>query len=165
MVELVVVLGLALLMLTVAGAYSIPALARERMRSAAFDVHICMQLARVQAVGRNHACRCVVDTDARTLTVLDTMGTATSVDDVELHGMVFSQSIMFARPTAGPAITLDQIGATNAYQAVYASDGSVESGVGDVHLLGGDRYGRVSVFAAGGTHVTRWNGTEWVNGP
>ena len=164
MIELVVVLGLALLVLTVAGAYSIPALARERMRSAAFDVHICMQLARVQAVGRNHACRCVVDADARTLTVLDTVGTATPVDDVELHETVLSQRVMFARPTAGPAITLDQIGATNAYQAVYASDGSVDAGVGEVHLLGGDRYGRVSVFAAGGTQMTRWNGTAWVNG-
>ena len=44
---------------------------------------------------------------------------------------------------------------------VSNSDGTVDSGVGDVVILGGDHYARISVFGAGGTQVLYLAGVEF----
>lgn len=162
--ELVVVMAALLLLLAVALAYSIPSLAREGLRGSVYDVASCLQLARMEAVNRNRECRCVVDSDAETLEVFDTRGTSSTTDDLRLHRRQLPEAVIFARPTAGPAVTLAQIGASSRYQCVFASDGSVGAGQGDVAMFGGDAFGRVVVFGAGGTRIERWDGSGWSGG-
>ena len=61
-------------------------------------------------------------------------------------------------------VSLSQIGASDDYQTVFTSDGMVVLGQGEVCLLGGQRFGRISVFGAGGIQVERWTGSAWYVG-
>ena len=58
-------------------------------------------------------------------------------------------------------VSISQIGTGSRYEVKFTSDGTVSAGSGTVHVLGGERYGRISVFGAGGTQVERWNGSRW----
>ena len=85
MVELLVVVTIFGLVVVSTATLAHPWLVRERMRSAIYDVQTLVQLARVEAVNRNQNCRFVIDTDTRTLWVMDTVGTSTRSDDVVLY--------------------------------------------------------------------------------
>jgi len=161
MVELLVVATLASLVVVSAVTFAHPWLARERMRSAIYDVQTYVQLARVEAVNRNQACRFVIDTDARTLWVMDTVGTSTRSDDDVLFNRALPDKVTIERPDVGAPVTLDQIGTSDSYEVEFNPDGFVSSGAGVVVLLGGERYGRVTVFGAGGVLVERWDGSSW----
>lgn len=161
LIEMMIVVAFASLILVAVAAYTVPWLAREGMRSAVYDVQTFMQLARIEAVSRNHACRFVINTDNGRVRVFDTNGTNPTGDDVMLYERTLPSSVSFARPDAGAPVTLSQIGASDEYQTVFTSDGIVALGPGEVVLLGGQRYGRVSVFGAGGIQVERWNGSTW----
>ena len=163
LVELVVVLGLALVVAAVTVAYSMPWMVKESVRSAAFDVNGMLQLAKVEAVSRNRPCRFVVDTAAGELQVWDTLGSDPTSDDVLLHDRTLPTHVAFARPDVGSAVTLDAVDAVS-YQAVFTSDGMLSSSPGVVCLNGGESFGSVSVYAAGGMEIFRWNGTEWTSG-
>jgi hypothetical protein len=149
------------LVLVTTAAYSVPWIAREKMRSAIYDVQTYMQLARIEAVSRNQDCRMVVDTGSHKLWVLDSAGTSTLVDDIPLYERELPESVSFARPGGGAAVTLAQIGGGDSYQTVFKSDGTVDAGVGDVVIFGGEQYGRISVFGAGSTQVEKWNNGSW----
>jgi Tfp pilus assembly protein FimT len=164
MVELLVVATLASLVVVSAITFAYPWIARERMRSAIYDVQTYVQLSRVEAVNRNQACRFVIDTDARVLWVMDTVGTSTRTDDVVLYNRALPDTITIERPDAGAPVTLDQIGGSDSYEVEFSPDGFVSTGAGIVALFGGDRYGRVTVFGAGGVLVERWNGSTWEAG-
>jgi len=161
LLELVVVLALAASVLLVLGSYAMPWLRQEAMRSALYDVQTHLQLARVEAITRNRSCRFEIDTATRLIRVYDRVDPADTTDDVLLHSAQIATDIVFSRPGGGDPVTLSQIGATTAYEAVFGSDGAVSDGVGDVVFLGGVRYSRVSVFGAGGTQVERWNDGAW----
>jgi len=163
LVELVVVLGLALALAATTAAYSMSWMVKESVRSAAFDVNGMLQLAKVEAVSRNRPCRFVIDTAAGELQVWDTLGSVPVSDDVLLHDRTLPTSVIFARPDTGSAITLDPVGATS-YQAIFTPDGMLAGGPGVVCLNGRESFGSVSVYAAGGTEVFRWNGTGWASG-
>jgi prepilin-type N-terminal cleavage/methylation domain-containing protein len=161
LIETLLVIALASLVLVTTAAYSVPWIAKEKMRSAVYDIQTYLQLARIEAVSRNQDCRMVVDTGSRTLQVLDSVGTASTFDDLLLYERNLPSSVTFARPGGGAAVTLAQIGGGDSYQTIFNSDGTVDSGVGDVVILGGDHYARISVFGAGGTQVEKWNNGSW----
>ena len=163
LVELVVVLGLALGMAAVTGAYSMPWMVKESVRSAAFDVNGMLQLAKTEAVSRNRPTRFVVDTAAGELQVWDTLGSAPTSDDLLLHDRILPTHVEFARPDVGDAVTLDAVDAAS-YQAIFTSDGILSSSPGVICLNGGETFGSVAVYAAGGLEISRWNGTEWTSG-
>ena len=161
MIEALLGLSLVSVLVGALAAYSVPTLAREKMRSSVYDIHVLLQLARTEAISHNRDCRFVLDTGAGTLEVWDGLGTTSSSDDIVLYSRRLPESVGLARPDTGPTVTLDQIGATTGYQTVFASDGIVAAGTGSVFLHGGFRYVRVSVHGAGGVELAQWNGSEW----
>ena len=163
LVELVVVLGLALALAAMTVAYSLPWMVKEGVRSAAFDVNGMLQLAKVEAVSRNRPSRFVVDTVRGELQVWDGLGSDPTSDDVLLHDRTLPSHVLFARPDTGSAVTLDAVDAVS-YEAIFRSDGMLDSSPGVVCLNSGDSFGSVSVYGAGGTEVFRWNGTGWASG-
>jgi prepilin-type N-terminal cleavage/methylation domain-containing protein len=165
MVELLLVLAIAALVLTTTTVYSIPWLQKEEMRSSVYKVQTYMQLARIEAVSRNQECRFVIDTSNGTLTVLDANGTPSNrLDDLLLYESELPETVSFARPDAGSAVSLSQIASSTKYQTRFKADGTVLSGSGEVVLFGGERYGKISVFVAGGIQVRRWDGANWASG-
>jgi len=160
LVETMLVVSAAALLIVATAAYSIPWLARESMRSAVYDVQTYLQLTRIEAVSRNRECRLVLNTTARTLQIFDSNATVSTADDARLYTRTLPSSVTFARPDLGLPLTVSQL-STTVFQVVFDSDGTVTSGTGDVYLFGGNRFGRISVFAAGGTQVERWNGVSW----
>ncbi len=163
LVEMVVVLGVALGLAAVTVAYSMPWMVKESVRSAVFDVNGIMQLARVEAVSRNQPTRFVIDTAAAEAQVWDSRGTTSTSDDLLLHRRRLPTHVIFARPDVGSAVTLDVIAAAR-YQAVFTPDGMLSSGGGDIYLHGGEAFGKVTVYAAGGIEIFHWKGTEWASG-
>jgi len=154
MIELLVVLVMASILVALTVVASTPWMAEESMRSAMSSVQSTMQLARVEAVSRNRDCRFVIDSQAGELQVRDTLG------NTLLHERQLPGSVIVARPDSGAAVTLELVSGTT-YRAVFRSDGTVSSGTGEVYLRGGDSFGSVSLFGAGGVEANRWNGTEW----
>jgi len=165
LIELLLAISIAALVLAATAAYSIPWLQKEGMRGAVYKVQTYMQLARIESVSRNQECRFVVDTSSGTLQVLDSNGTPSNLgDDMLLYDSELPTSVTFARPDSGSAVGIDQIGSTSSYQTRFDADGTVIAGSGDVVLFGGERYGKVSVYAAGGIQVQRWDGANWASG-
>jgi len=164
LIELVIVVALASVTLVATATYTLPWIARERARSAVYDVQSYLQLTRIEAVSRNHQCRFVLDTSTRSLQVFDGNGTTgTKADDVLLYGTTLPSDIQFARPDVGSPVTLAQVGTSAVYETVFTSDGIVSQGTGEVSLYGGQEYNRVMVFGAGGVSVDRWAGSGWVD--
>ena len=162
LIEIMVVLVIASLVISVAFVYSLPWLSKETMRSTAFDVQTYLQLARIEAVSRNRNVRFVIDTGNKQLEVWDGMGTASTVDDEVLYLTDIASSIEFVNPGVGDAVTMAQIGGGDEYQCIFSSDGTVGTGAGGaVVVYGGEEYGRVSVFDAGGIQVEKWNNGAW----
>jgi prepilin-type N-terminal cleavage/methylation domain-containing protein len=160
-VELVVVLALAGMVILVAGRFALPWLGRETMRSAVYNVQTFLQLARVEAITRNRECRFEIDIATSVVRVYDRMDPADLADDVLLRSVQLDDAVDFSRPGGGAAVTLSQIGATTRYEAVFRQDGVVTAGIGDIVMVGGSRYERISVFGAGGTQVERWDNGAW----
>lgn len=163
LVELLVVVAMGSLILGITAAYTVPWFAKESMRSSTHEVETYMQLARIEAVSRNQPCRFLLDTANREIAVFDMMGTANPADDVELYRRDLPDTVSFANPQGGAAVTLFSLG-SDKYHTVFDGDGTVLAGSGVVCLFGGERYQRVSVFDAGGLAVTRWNGNQWQMG-
>jgi Tfp pilus assembly protein FimT len=163
LIEVMVVLVALALVITSAVTYTIPWLAREEVRSAAYQVRTYIQAARIQAATRNRVCAFQVDIGSRRLQVLDLNDPSTPSDDVTLADLTLPDTVSFADPAGGPAVTL-HLESGGIYRAAFASNGSVSSGTGAIILGGGDRFDRISIFAAGGTRVEIWNGSAWVTG-
>jgi prepilin-type N-terminal cleavage/methylation domain-containing protein len=161
LIELMLVVAVASLALIATAAYSVPWIAREKMRGAVYDVQLYMQLARIEAVSRNQLCRMVLDTTGGTLEVFDSNGTSNTADDLLLYSRRLPASIEFDRPDSGSAVTLSQIGSTDSYQATFNSNGTVDAGSGVVVIHGAEQYGKVSIFGAGGTQVEKWTNGAW----
>jgi len=160
LIEMVAVVAVASVMLVSAIGYSVPWMAKQTMRSAVHDVRSFMQLAKIEAVSRNHECRFVVDGVNRTLEVWDMLGNTDPTDDVLLHDGRVPDPVSFDRPDGGTPVTLQVIGA-KVFQTVFASDGTVSSGSGDVFFHSAESFGRIGVHAAGGTTISYWNGSAW----
>ena len=160
LIEMLLTVSALGLVLLAGASYALPWLARESARGAAYDVQTYMQLARIEAVSRNHICRMELDTDDGALEVIDGNGTTITTDDIVLYQRRLPDNISFARPDSGSAVTLDGIDSTT-FQVEFGSDGVVSLGAGEVCLLGGERYQRVQIFWAGGIQVNHWDGSQW----
>jgi Tfp pilus assembly protein FimT len=163
LVELLIVVAVVSLGLLAVGTYAVPWVAREGLRSAVYDVQTYMQLARIEAISRNRDCRFVIDTSNNRISVLDTVGTSSTGDDVLLYDSELADAVSFARPDLGSAVTLDNVSGS-LYQTLFSSDGIVDVGTGEIVMFGGSKYERVQVFGAGGIRIQRWNGTAWATG-
>ena len=161
LVETLVVLSLAAVIVGVSAAYSIPAIARSKMRSAINDVQSFMQLARIEAISRSRECRFVLNATDGALEVWDGSGTISPDDDILLRSSNLPRSVVLARPDVGLPISLERIGGSPNYQTVFLSDGIVGNGTGSVYLHGGYRYVSISVYAAGGMEMKQSDGTAW----
>ena len=163
LVELVVVVALVAIMLVAVMGYSVPWMAKQSMRGAVHDVHTFLQLTRIEAVSRNRPCRFVVDTAGGEFQILDSLGTSSLADDLELHRSRLPETVGFDRPDSGGVVTLQAIDAVH-FQTVFDSDGTVTSGAGDLFFHGSGSYGRIGVHVAGGTEISRWDGADWQAG-
>lgn len=149
------------MMILAAGALAIvPWLAREVMRGSLHNAGTLVQVARTEAVKRNHGCRFVVDLSTRAMSVVDTNGTESPNDDRVLRRAQLPSVVGVARPDGGPAITF-----TTESDAVYVvefdPDGSVSTGAGEMVLYAGDSYQKLAVYAAGGMRYEKWDGSSW----
>jgi hypothetical protein len=148
-------------MLVALGAVAaVPRLAREAMRSALHNGGTLVRAAQIESVKRNRPCRFVMDLGARTMSVVDTIGTTTASDDVVLRSFALPTVVSVARPDAGPPITFTA-GSGSAYHVEFAPDGSVSTGAGEMVLFSGGRYTKVVVYSAGGVRYEKWNGSLW----
>ena len=161
LIELLVVLSLAAVIVGVSAAYSIPAIARSKMRSAIHDVQSFMQLARIEAISRSRECRFVLNMTDGAFEVWDGNGTASTHDDILLRSRNLPRSVVFSRPDAGLPVSLQRVGDSMSFQTVFVADGIVRHGTGSVFLHGGYRYVSISVYAAGGMEMKQWDGSTW----
>jgi prepilin-type N-terminal cleavage/methylation domain-containing protein len=162
LLELMVVMVISGLIIAAGSLFTVSAIASETMRSTLHDAGGLLQMARIEAVKRTHECRFVVDPTARTMSVVDTNGTSTSTDDVVLRVSSIPQVVALARPDVGSPITFSPSGST--YVVNFDQDGYVNAGSGEMVLFGGERYDRLTVYAAGGVRYEKWNGSAWVPG-
>jgi prepilin-type N-terminal cleavage/methylation domain-containing protein len=161
LVELLTVMAIATLVLAVSVAFSVDWMTQQTMKSALYDIESHLEMTRVEAVNRNHECRFVIDTSDSTMQVLDGNGTDATGDDLLLYEARLPSSVVFADPEGGDPVSLDVIVDGSIYEASFGADGALSSNTGDVSLYGGEMFGRVSIFAAGGTQLESWNGSAW----
>ena len=162
LVEILVFVVLLGIVVLIAAGLSPTMLGREDSRGAASTVQAFAQLARMEAVGRNHACLFAVDAASRTLEVVDLNNPADPADDLLISRTQLSSRVRFAAPS-GTAISLATL-STGRYGTVFTSDGAVQSGAGFVSIGGGERFDRVTIYGAGGMAAERWDGSSWVTG-
>ncbi len=160
--ELLIVLTLATMVMAVGAVATVPRLAHEAMRGALHNGGTLVRAAQTEAVKRNRACRFVVDLAARTLSVVDTNGTATPTDDNTIRSLTMPSIVSVARPDAGSPITFTP--ASGVYHVEFDPDGHVSTGAGEMVLCSGERYSKVVVYSAGGVRYERWDGLSWVAG-
>lgn len=160
LLELLAVVALGTLMLFVGTLVSVPWLAREAMRGSLHDASVLLQTARMEAVSRNHACSFRIDLGTRTMSVVDMNDPGTTADDVILRTRRLPEPVAVTHPEAGAPITFEFVSGT-VYRVVFDPDGYVSSGTGDLVLYGGERFGRVRVYSAGGIRRERWDGSAW----
>jgi prepilin-type N-terminal cleavage/methylation domain-containing protein len=160
--ELLVVLTVATMVMAFAAIAAVPRLANETMRSTLHNGGTLVRAARIEAIQRDRACRFVVDLTARTMSVVDTHGTATTTDDTLLRSAGLPSIVSVARPDAGSPITFTASGSV--YHVEFDADGHVASGSGEMVLCSGERYGKLVVYTAGGVRYEKWDGTAWTDG-
>jgi Tfp pilus assembly protein FimT len=119
-----------------------------------------LQLARIEAITRNRACRFGIDGTARRILVYDLNDPSDATDDLPIADATLSSHVSFGSPTGGAAITLTHVSG-DTYQATFSPDGSVSSGSGSISMRGRDHFERIALYGAGGTRVERWNGSAW----
>ena len=117
--ELMVVITVATMVMALGAVVMVPRLARETMRSALHNGGTLLRAARIESVKRNRACSFVVDLNARTMSVVDTNGTATSTDDLVIRRSRLPSVVSVSRPDAGSPITFALVSG-NVYQVEFA---------------------------------------------
>ncbi len=160
--ELLIVFTLATMVMALGAVATVPRIARETMRGALHNAGTLVRAARLEAVKRNRSCRFVVNLTARTLSIVDTNGTASVTDDTTLRSLPLPSIVSVARPDTGSPITFTL--ASGVYHVEFDPDGSVSTGAGEMVLCSGEQYGKVIVYSAGGVRYQKWDGSAWVAG-
>jgi len=163
LIELLGALAVACVALLVSLLLSNDWILREAARSAVYEVQSHLQLARAHAITRSHKTRFVIDQATRRIEIFDLNDPGDPNDDLLLSAMTLSRTIEFDRPDAGAPITLHSWGGSR-YDATFLPEGSVHDGVGEIVIEAGGAYHKVSLYAAGGVGVQRWNGAAWQKG-
>ena len=160
--ELLIVLTMLTMVMALGAVTTVPRIAREEMRGTLHGVGTLVRAAQLESVKRNRACRFVVDLTSRTLSVVDTNGTATLTDDITIRSLTMPSIVSVARPDTGSPITFTL--ASGVYHVEFDPDGHVSTGAGEIVLFSGARYGKVIVYSAGGVRYEKWDGDSWVEG-
>ena len=160
--ELLIVITLATMVMALGAMTTVPRLARESMRGALHNIGTLVPVAQLESVKHNRACRFVVDLATRTLSVVDTNGTATPADDTTIRSLALPSIVSVARPDVGSPITFTL--ASGVYYVEFDPDGHVSTGSGEMVLCSGEQYGKVIVYSAGGVRYEKWDGLSWVAG-
>jgi Tfp pilus assembly protein FimT len=158
-----VVVSVGAVILALAAMATVPWLARESMRGAVRQAGSLLQVARTEAVKRNLDCRFVVDLPARTMSVVDTNGTASPSDDRTIRLSHLPSVVSIARPDSGSAITFHEEPGS-VFQVDFDPDGFVSNGAGEMVLYGGQQFEKIVVYSAGGIRFERWSGSTWFGG-
>jgi len=161
--EIMIVMVLLSILSAIGVSFATTYIRKERMRSAAYVVQTHMQMARIEALSRNRNCRFTIDDSDGTIEVLDLMDPADASDDVVISSTQLPTEIAFDRPDAGSPISLNNISGT-IYETTFQQDGVVSSGDGDICMKIDEDYRRVSVYVAGGVHMSRWHLGVWAEG-
>lgn len=121
--ELLLITATASLAVAAATAQLLPdSQTRPSVRGAAQTVGAYLQLARVEAVSRDHPCLLRLEPDRGRLVVLDTRGTATPADDEALHGGSLPDGVRFAALEGGTEVEFRPDGSASP-AAITLSDG------------------------------------------
>jgi Tfp pilus assembly protein FimT len=136
---------------------------REEMRSGAYTIQIFLRLAQSEAAARGRACRFLLDTTTRQVSVVDLNDPAIATDDVLLASATLSRRVFFANPAGDPPVTLELLSGA-IYGTTFLSDGGVSAGAGEISIQGSSTFSRIIVLGAGGTRVDRWDDTAWTRG-
>ena len=160
--ELLIVLTLATMLMALGAVATVPRIAHEQMHGALHNIGTLVRAARLESVKRNRACRFVVNLTTRTLSIVDTNGTATATDDETLRSLAIPSIVSVARPDTGSPITFTEV--SGVYHVEFSPDGHVSTGAGEIVLCSGERYGKVIVYGAGGVRYQKWDGLSWVAG-
>ncbi|MGH9868540.1 MAG: GspH/FimT family pseudopilin [Candidatus Polarisedimenticolia bacterium] len=161
--ESMVVLLLTGILLATTASYSVSWLGREDLRHAASEIRTQLQAARAHAISRNRATQFRLNTTTRQIQVYDLVDPSDLTDDILLATASLPKKVTFARPDSGSTVTLPVLSGTT-YQATFESNGSVSSTPGLVCLSGGERFDRVTLFAAGGVKLEKWADSAWTIG-
>jgi len=159
--EVVVATSIAALVMTSAVSAALPALARERLRSATYELQSTLQVSRIEAVARNRPTRFVMNQDSRTIEAWDTQGTSSTMDDELIRRVNLPRTVSIARPDSGDAVTMGQENVSGIHEVVFSADGSAPGSTGEIALYGGGQYRKLDLQAAGGVAVDRWVDDGW----
>ncbi|RMG47659.1 MAG: prepilin-type N-terminal cleavage/methylation domain-containing protein [Acidobacteria bacterium] len=160
LLEILVVLTMLAVVSGVTANYALEWIRREKLRSALYTVSSQLELARLEALNRNRSCRVIVDTDEGQVQVVDLNQPGDPTDDTVLASARLPEGVRFAAPGGGAAVTFE-LQPDGRYAATYSAGGVVTAGAGQVVLAAGGRYGRVTLFVAGGTQVEHWADGGW----
>lgn len=161
MVEIVVATSVAALVMTAAATAALPALAREKLRGATYELQSTLQVSRMEAIARNRPTRFVLNQGSRTVESWDTKGTSDPADDELLRRVSLPSSVSIARPDNVDAVTMGDEKTANVHEVRFASDGSAPGATGEIALYGGGQYRKLELQAAGGVGVDRWVDDGW----
>jgi len=103
--ELLAVIGTICLLLLATSATYIPTLSTGSLEGSVHDLHVAIQIARVEAVSRNRDCRIEIDSNQHSVQIYDSLGTAGTADDRLLHQLDFPAGIQLTHPDASVTFT------------------------------------------------------------
>ena len=161
MAEVVVATSIVALVMTSAVSAALPALAREKLRSATYELQSTLQVSRIEAIARNRPTRFVMNTETRTVEAWDTRGTTSTDDDELIRRVNLPRSVSLARPDSGDAVTIGVTKTASIREVTFSADGSAPGATGEITLYGGGQYRKLDLQAAGGVTVDRWVEDGW----
>jgi hypothetical protein len=109
------------------------------LESSVHDLHVAVQLARIEAASRNRECRIELNSHDHSVRIYDGQGTARTADDQLLHQLSLP---------SGFQLTHSNLGASPILQFTFSPDGGVDR----TTLIGLDdtsRHGRILIHPSG----------------
>lgn len=162
MIELVVAVSAASMLLLAAATAVLPWLGdADSPTAAAADIEVFLGLARAEAVRRDHVCRFILDPANHYVAVYDTRGTADPSDDEELYRQAWDSPLVFARPDAGPSLSMPMLEQGPQYQLLFTPRSGVPTGTSELTLAAGDGFRRIRVRSTGEIDVDQWSRNAW----
>jgi Tfp pilus assembly protein FimT len=105
--ELLAVISAICLLLLATSAYYLPTLSTGSLESSVHDLHVAVQLARIEAVSRNRECRIEIDSNHHSVKIYDSLGTTGTADDQLLHQLDLPSSIQLTHPDSSVTFTAE----------------------------------------------------------
>ena len=141
--ELLTVVCTICLLLLASSTYFLPTLPSSSLESSVHELHVAVQLARIEAVSRNRECRVELNARDHSVRIYDSQGTTRTADDQLLHHLSLPSSIRLTHSNAGTSHTLQL-----SFKADGAADKTTLIGIDDSFRHGGiliHRSGNISI--------------------